>query len=141
MGKGITLLKGDFFDISEEATGGKFDAVWDRGSMVAIHPELREEYVRIIGKLLKPGGTILLATVDRRAGSEEGMAAGPPWSLNEADVRGLYETADWVESVTVLEEYDDFLDEASKERWISKGLNSVFEMCFVIKAKLPKAVT
>jgi thiopurine S-methyltransferase len=135
-GKGITLLRGDMFDLDEEMTGGKFDVVFDRASIVAIRPEMREKYVSVMGKLMKPGGSILLVTIDRREGTEEGTSAGPPFSVNENEVRRLYESQDWVQSITKLDEHNEFKDEESKSRWTMQGVTSLFEPCFLIKAKL-----
>jgi len=136
VGKKITLLRGDFFDIDAVATGGKFDSIFDRASLVAISPDLREKYVDVIGKLIKPGGKILLVTFDRRVGTDEAKAAGPPYSVNEDTVRKLYEGQDWVERVTMLEELDELAnDPSSKQRWLSQGLSSLYELCFIIEAK------
>lgn len=135
-GKSISLLRGDFFDLDETTAGGKFDAVWDRASIIAIQPELREQYVETISKVLKPGGMILLSALERRTGSEEGRKAGPPFSVSEAEVRRLYEGQDWVQSVQLLEEIDQFERKpADKERFGSSGVTSMYELVFVIKAK------
>lgn len=37
--------------------------VWDRGALVALRPEDREDYVRVCDSVLAPGGRILLATM------------------------------------------------------------------------------
>lgn len=37
--------------------------VWDRGALVALRPEDREEYVRVCDSVLAPGGKVLLATM------------------------------------------------------------------------------
>lgn len=134
-GKNITLLKGDLFDLDEIAAGGKFDGILDRASIVAIHPDLREKYVDILGQLIKPGGTILSVTIDRREGSQEGMSAGPPYSVDDEEIQRLYGGRDWVESVTKLEEYNEFKNEEEKSRWTMQGVDSLFELVYVIKAK------
>mmetsp|Transcript_20024 Transcript_20024/g.33246 ORF Transcript_20024/g.33246 Transcript_20024/m.33246 type:complete len:271 (+) Transcript_20024:128-940(+) len=135
-GKKTTLLKGDLFAMDVDAAGGRFDSIWDRASLVAIAPSLREDYVQVMKKLLKPGGTILLATLERRTGSDEGIKAGPPFSIPEKEVRRLYEAQDWVDSVSLVEEIDEFAkDPNSKERYTSMGVTSFFELVFVIKAK------
>jgi hypothetical protein len=41
-GKKTTILLGDFFLLDAAAAGGPVDRVWDRGSLVAIEPSLRE---------------------------------------------------------------------------------------------------
>jgi len=133
-GKGIQLLRGDFFDLNEAVTG-KFDMILDRASIVAIQPTLREQYVGVLGKLLKPGGSILLMTVDRRSGKEEARKAGPPFSVDEEEVRRLYENLDWVKEVKLVDEYDEFQDQGMKEKFGSQGLDSVYELCFIITAK------
>jgi thiopurine S-methyltransferase len=135
-GRDIELLKGDFFDVDETTTGGRFDAIWDRAAIIAIQPELREMYVETISKVLKPGGTLLLSALERRTGTEEAIKAGPPFSLSEKEVRRLYESQDWVETVELLEEIDQFERKPSdKERFSQKGVTSMFELVFLIKAK------
>jgi len=137
VGKKTSLLKGDFFALDSDATGGKFDSIWDRGSMVAIDPRLRESYVDVMKNLLKPGGTILLVTVERRAGADEGLRAGPPFSLSEEEVRALYQSQSWVDSVSLLEEIDEFATSsvADVQSFISSGVTSLFLLIFEIKAK------
>lgn len=138
VGKHITLLKGDYFDFDEVSAGGKFDAVWDRASLVAIQPDVRENYVRVMGGIMKPGGTVLLAVLDRRAGTQEAKLSGPPFSVDEKEVRRLFENSDWVESVTKVAEFDEFeLRPDRAEMWRGQGLKEMYELCFVIKAKKP----
>lgn len=37
--------------------------VWDRGALVALRPEDREDYVRVCDSVLAPGGRVLLTTM------------------------------------------------------------------------------
>eukprot|EP00977_Amphora_coffeiformis_P016520 scaffold5138_cov170-Amphora_coffeaeformis.AAC.1 len=57
-GNKITLLKGDFFELNDEFTGGKFAAIYDRASLVAIRPEMREKYMEVMQRIIAPGGKI-----------------------------------------------------------------------------------
>ncbi|GKY92795.1 hypothetical protein MPSEU_000249200 [Mayamaea pseudoterrestris] len=100
-GEKITLLRGDFFEMDEADTSGRFDVIFDRASMVAIEPSLREDYLKTIGRLLAPGGKILLVTIERTSGTDEDKG-GPPFSIPEAEVRRLYEAQTWVDSVSIL---------------------------------------
>jgi len=126
----------DFFQLEKGSFAERADAVWDRASLVAIAPAKRSEYVTVIGKLIKPGGKILLATVDKREGNEEARKAGPPYSVDESAVRALYEDAAWVESVELVAEYDGLVQNPSEmERWKGKGIESMFELVFLIKGK------
>ena len=84
----IQLLEGDFFKLDKESCG-QFDAVWDRASMVAIEPELREQYAQTIKAALKPGGVVLLNVVEHPP--FEGGRLGPPFSITEQEVRRVYE--------------------------------------------------
>jgi thiopurine S-methyltransferase len=120
IGDNIMLLKGDFFEVDENAVDGRFDAVFDRGSLVAIEPSLRRDYVNVMRGLVKPGGKMLLVVVERTSGTEEDLTAGPPFSVPEAEVRSLYESQDWVQSVTLLE------SDGEKERNADRDMRSLF---------------
>lgn len=133
VGDKISLIQGDFFDLDEEAIGGQCEAVWDRGSMVAITPNLRDKYADVLGKLISPGGKILLVALDRREGDEEARNTGPPYTLSESDVRSIY-SKDWVESITVIQETDLFAkDPGEAEKY--PGLISFFELVILIQKK------
>jgi thiopurine S-methyltransferase len=137
-GHNILLMKGDFFALNDQSTRGKVDSIWDRASMVAIHPSLREAYINVLHQVLKPGGTILLVTLERRTGTEEGRALGPPFSIPEEEVRRLYESQPWVESVSLIQERDEFArnPENYNERFRSSGVTSMFELVFKITKRL-----
>jgi thiopurine S-methyltransferase len=124
-GNKITLLKGDFFDLDETATDGRFEAIVDRASLVAIQPSLREEYVKVMGNLIKPGGKIMLVVIERKSGTEADKS-GPPFSVPQAELRRLYEGQDWVESVTLIEENGE------KARNIGPAMATLF---YIIQAK------
>lgn len=131
VGDKITLLKGDYFDLNLDVMEGKlFDGILDRASMVAIQPDLREQYVEILGNLIQPGGTILLITIDRREGTEEGKSAGPPFSINDDEVQRLFGSLDWVESIEKVEEIEEDITD-----YRMPGVDRLFELVFVIKAR------
>ena len=132
-GKSLTFLIGDLFALPTEE---RFDVIYDRASMVAIHPSLREDYVTLMGKLLQPGGSILLVSLDRReTTTDEAKKDGPPFSINEHEIRQLYESMSWVESVTKLEEVNDLTSDADRERWEKKGVLELYEIVFLIRKK------
>mmetsp|Transcript_24028 Transcript_24028/g.54645 ORF Transcript_24028/g.54645 Transcript_24028/m.54645 type:complete len:233 (-) Transcript_24028:108-806(-) len=135
-GKKISLIQADFFEIDATILGGRVDVVWDRASVVAIRPELREKYVEKLGSILKPGGVALFATLDRRAGTEEGRADGPPFSVDLMEMRRLFEKADWVDKLILQGEFNEFEKNPSSEmRWTKKGVTSMFELEIIVKAK------
>jgi thiopurine S-methyltransferase len=69
----ITLYHGDYF----EFTAPPFDAVYDRGALVAIDPRLREKYVSHTKSLLAEGAAILLIALEY----DQAVVAGPPFAL------------------------------------------------------------
>ena len=100
-GEKISLLSGDFFELDVKTAGGTFDGAWDRGALVAIDPSLRGKYVEKLGELLgKPDGRYLLSTVVRANGDTK---TGPPFSIDEQEVRRLFEGQTWVKSVELLD--------------------------------------
>ena len=81
---GLELICGDFFAVGAHL--GPFDRIWDRAALIAIDPARRAEYTALEKRLLGPAGRILLAGFEY----DQSKMQGPPWSLAEADVPGLY---------------------------------------------------
>lgn len=152
-GEKFTFLVRDLFDLRDkqllamalarsepsseaEPSEHHFDSIYDRASMVAIHPSLRKDYVALMGELLRPGGAILLVSLDRRkCAHDEAKNDGPPFSIDEGEIRELYESQPWVESVTLLEEVNDLATDSDRERWEKKGVLELYEIVFLIKKK------
>jgi thiopurine S-methyltransferase len=132
-GQRITLLMGDFFGLDSTKAGGTFDLIFDRGSMVAIEPKMRDSYVEIISNLLGPEGQILLVALERK-GPEEAMKEGPPYSIPEATVQEFFRNKDWVESVTMLESSDQ-LERKPEDRERYPDLDQLLETVYLIKRK------
>lgn len=133
VGDHITLLKGDYFALDASKAGGTFDVIYDRASLVAIEPKLREAYVDIQGALLQPGGRILLVVLERK-GTEEGMKKGPPFSVSESTVRQLFESKNWCESLTMLEQTDQ-LERNPEDRERYPDLDQLLETVYIIQRK------
>lgn len=132
-GSKITLLKGDYFQLTETQTKGKFEAIYDRASMVAIDPALRKDYVQVISNLIAKGGILLLVVLER-VGPEEFTKNGPPFSVPERAVQELYGDLDWVESITKVDQKDQLKDNpAQQERYA--GLEQLLETVYMIQAK------
>jgi hypothetical protein len=150
-GPKVTFLIQDLFDLLNMTTANRakimfnhhgsasstyFTSIYDRGSLVAIHPSLRDKYITLMNELLEPGGTILLVSLDRRQTiTNESKYDGPPFSLNEVEIRKLYESQSWVESVTLLTEVDELTTNEEKDRWKNKGVLELYEMVYLIKKK------
>ena len=133
VGTNIELLKGDYFELDDTVTGGKFDIIYDRASLVAIEPKLRQAYVDIQGNLLRPGGKILLVVLERK-GTEEGMKMGPPYSVPESTVQDLFGSHDWCDSITMLEQTDQ-LERKPEDKKRYPDLDQLLETVYLIQRK------
>jgi len=132
-GEKITLLRGNYFELDDTNAGGKFGAIYDRGSMVAIEPNLRMDYVDTLGRLIAPGGKVLLVVLER-VGEEEAVKKGPPFTLPDHTVRELFESKEWFESMSVIDESDQ-LERNPEDRTRYEGLDKLWERVYLIQAK------
>ena len=81
----ICILCGDFFDLKQDDVAG-VSAVYDRASMVALPPDMRERYVAHLVSILPPGTKILLIAFDY----PQQEMPGPPFAVSSAEVETLY---------------------------------------------------
>jgi len=108
----FTLLCGDFFalvpaDLSDVAS------VYDRASLIALPPAMRQQYARHLTALLPPSASVLLVTLEY----PQDAMQGPPFSVEEPEVKALYENAYDIERLYVhdaLPENPRFHDRLSR---------------------------
>lgn len=81
----IRILCGDFFELTREHMV-KVRAVYDRASLVALPPEMRERYARHLVDILPPRTQILLVTFDYLQAEMQ----GPPFAVSVSEVEALY---------------------------------------------------
>ena len=105
--KQITIFCCDLFSLSEEDTGGRFDAIWDRGSLSAILPAFGDRgkrYTKKMRSLLADDGNYLLEShfceVDRNN--------EPPASLSMEFRNKLYEQDFVLRELEVEKSEEDF---------------------------------
>jgi thiopurine S-methyltransferase len=82
---GVRILCGDFFDLSK-ADLANVSAVYDRASLVALPPDMRERYARHLVDILPPATQILLVTFDY----PQAEMQGPPFAVSVKEVEALY---------------------------------------------------
>ena len=80
---GVEIVVADFFQLTPEDVG-VFDAYYDRASLVALPPSLREPYARTL-RLLAPTARGLVVTFEHDA-----KDALPPFSVSPAELRALF---------------------------------------------------
>lgn len=84
--EGLAILCGDYFDL-EPRDLAAVGAAYDRASLIALPPALRQRYAERLTRLLPAVAPTLLVTLEY---PQEEMD-GPPFSVTEAEVRVLYE--------------------------------------------------
>ncbi len=94
--KNIEILVGDFFALTAEnlqdVTG-----VYDRASLVALPPDMRQAYVKLLGGILPRKVQTLLISFEYQLGARN----GPPFSIDADAVKSLFEgrcTIKWLDS-------------------------------------------
>lgn len=81
----ILILCGDFFTL-EKGDLALVSAVYDRASLVALPPPMRERYARHLVSILPAGTQILLITFDY----PQAEMSGPPFAVSVEEVGALY---------------------------------------------------
>ena len=118
---GLRILCGDFFDLGKDDLA-KVGAVYDRASLVALPPEMRESYARHLVSILPPGTQILLMTFDY----PQAEMSGPPFAVSVNEVESLYrEHAE----IRLLAQLDAL---AQNPRFQERGLSRLQENIFLL---------
>ncbi len=79
----ITLYCGDYFNFQSQT----FDALYDRGALVALPNDLRPRYVEHTRRLLKPGATRMVITLEY----DQLIVNGPPFSVLAEELAGYWD--------------------------------------------------
>ncbi len=121
---GIEILCGDFFDLTADDLKD-VAAVYDRASLVALPPEMRERYAAHLARVLPAGARILLVAFDY----DQDKMSGPPFAVSPAEVRALYsQHAD----IRLLAEHDAL---SQNPRFRERGLTRMQESVFLLTVK------
>ena len=108
----VTLVCGDYFQYA----GGPFDALYDRGAIVAIDLAMRADYVRHTDSLLKPDADRLVITLEY----DQDIVKGPPFALMPEEL------AQYWPQLTSVESKDD-LDNCPP-KFLRAGLTEIQEV-------------
>ena len=121
---GIKILFGDFFDL-EKADLSNIKAVYDRASLVALPPEMRQRYVRHLVSILPPKTRILLVTFDY----PQAEMSGPPFAVTHDEVTALFK--EYAE-VQLLAHHDAL---NLNPRFKQRGLSRISENIYLLTLK------
>ena len=119
---GIRIYCGDFFALQPADLAG-VGAVFDRAALIALPPAMRRDYVAQMRRLLAPGAATLLVAFDY----PQQEMQGPPFSVEEAEVRALYAPD---HAVTLLHRLDIL---GQEPRFREKGLTRLHEMVYRLR--------
>lgn len=119
---GIRLFCGDFFELTTELLGQP-NVVYDRASMIALPPAMRQNYARHLLSLAPPQASRLLVALDY----EQAQMDGPPFAVSEAEVQMLYGDSFQIEKIFS----EDILPE--NVRFQEKGLTRLDESVYLLK--------
>ncbi|WP_397541606.1 thiopurine S-methyltransferase [Roseovarius salis] len=81
---GVEVFEGDFFALTPD-TLGPVHGVFDRAALVALPQDLRQRYARQMIRLTAPAPQLLVTFVYDTARMD-----GPPFSVEETEIRELY---------------------------------------------------
>lgn len=81
---GLDVFVGDIFALAAGSLG-RVDAVYDRAALIALPPDMRGRYAAHLDAITQ-GAPQLLITL----AYDQAQMAGPPFSVDEAEVRRLY---------------------------------------------------
>jgi thiopurine S-methyltransferase len=118
----IEIWQGDFFTLSSEQLGDITD-VYDRASLIALPPSMRKDYASKMLELLPAAARVLLVTLTYPQAEMD----GPPFSVTEEEVRGLYEPHCSIEKLAVKNTLE------LEPRFKQKGLTSLYETAYKLK--------
>ena len=91
----IELWQGDFFSMQSDDLRD-VSGVYDRASLIALPPEMRQRYAQHMGDLLSCGSQIFLIGMDY----DESKMKGPPFSVDDQEVRTLFGNGFSIEIIT-----------------------------------------
>jgi thiopurine S-methyltransferase len=118
---GIRILCGDFFDLNRQDLAN-VSAVYDRASLVALPPDMRERYARHLVEILPPATKILLVTFDY----PQAEMQGPPFAVSVSEVEALY--GKYAE-IRLLAQKDTLPE---NPRFVQRGVSRMEESIFLL---------
>lgn len=121
------ILCGDIFDLRKEHTG-QVSAVYDRASLVALNPDQRKQFSRLLQTVLPADSQVLLVAMDY----PQSEMAGPPYSVPDNEVFALFGRHF---DVTQLDHLDLLAD---SDRYQNKGLSRLHESIYALRKHTPE---
>ena len=113
-----SIFCGDIFNLTPELLG-EVDAVYDRASLIALPPAMRQDYATKMSELTQSAPKLLI-TLEY----EQSKMDGPPFSVSENEVNALYEDKYKVKQLSAQDVLGD------NEKFREKGLDYMNECIY-----------
>lgn len=120
----LTILQGDIFNLSNEDMNS-CDAVFDRASLIALPPAMREAYAGLMKGGLNNQCKILLVSMDYKQSEMD----GPPFAVTTDEIENLYGDSFYVQEQEVF----DVLE--ANPRFRERGLSRMKEHVYYLHRK------
>lgn len=121
---GISIFCGDFFDLNPKDMAD-ICGVYDRASLIALPPSMRERYTRHLVSSLPVSAPVLLVTIEY----DQMEMEGPPFAVGEEEVRELYGAG---YDISILYEHDALPE---NPQFIGKGVTRMTEKVYILSSK------
>ena len=122
--EGIKIFQGDFFDITAN-DAACIGAVFDRASLIALPPAMRQRYAAHLRSILPEGMNMLLVTMDYLQAEMD----GPPFAVSEQEIEALYKDSFQIKQVCA----EDIL--ANNPRFREQGLSQGWEKVYSLRSR------
>jgi Thiopurine S-methyltransferase (TPMT) len=142
VGRNIQLYCSDYFQfydtnmIQKYSFEHQFGVIWDRGSLVAIHPSLRSQYIQFLSHLISyDNGKYIISAYVRDTNLPDQV---PPDHFTPHEIEELFGSLPWVKSITILDNqpfsYDCQTWYEKIQNWYRFGYNArVITYCIETK--------
>lgn len=122
--EGVKIFCGDFFALTA-ADVAEVAGVYDRASLIALPPMMRERYAEQLRAILPDKLDILLVTMDY----PQAEMNGPPFAVSAQEVAALYKKYFDIQQVSA----EDIL--AREPRFKEQGLTRLLEKVYLLRAR------
>jgi len=120
--KNICLIHCDYFELTADMMRS-VSVVYDRASLVALPPEMREKYVKKQCEVLPENIKILLITLEY----DQDRMSGPPFSVSQDEITKLYGCMFNIRELST----NNIL--ASESRFQQRGLDYLIESVYLLE--------
>ncbi|HMT92131.1 thiopurine S-methyltransferase [uncultured Thiothrix sp.] len=121
--EGLKILLGDFFQLTTTDLA-ECEAIYDRASLIALPPDMREQYAGHLQQIAT-GKPNLLITLEY----DQTITGGPPFSVTPAEVQSYYAAQYYIELLARVD------ISHTQHGIMAKGAKELYEGVYLLKPK------